>query len=194
MSDALGKPDVSGRNAKLGKRLKDYSALLQVGGAITSVWSKVISTAGIAALGVGAGGGGLLPVWLRIIFGVALTIVIALPSVLDKLARFIDTHLDAARKSINDLRKEIEKDLIRIESPIIVFIDDVDRLSKEEIKLLFQLVRANLRFKNLTFILLFQRDIVASALDELTVGNGSDYIGKIIQVEFDVPKASTKDM
>ena len=43
-------------------------------------------------------------------------------------------------------------------------------------------------------MLLFQRDIVASALDELTTGNGSDYIGKIIQVEFDVPKASTKDM
>ncbi len=97
-------------------------------------------------------------------------------------------------RSIDALREKIAKDLKNIESPIIVFIDDVDRLSKEEIKLLFQLVRANLRFKNLTFVLLFQRNIVASMLDELTAGNGSDYIGKIIQVEFDIPKASTKDM
>lgn len=193
LSEALGKPDASVRNARLGKRLKRYSALLQAGGEITSVWAKVISTASVAGLGLGVWTG-FGAEWLSAFLGSALFVVIALPSVFEKLTSFIDAHLDASRKSINDLRKEIGEDLIKIKSPIIVFIDDVDRLSKEEIKLLFQLVRANLRFKNLTFILLFQRDIVASALDELTTGNGSDYIGKIIQVEFDVPKASTKDM
>jgi len=193
LSEALGKPDISGRHTKLGKRLKLYSAALQVGGAITSVWSKVISAAGIAAVGLGVWAG-LGPGWLNAILGGALLVAIALPAVFEKLNSFIDAHLDLSRKSIDDLREEIGKDLMKVESPIIVFIDDVDRLSKEEIKLLFQLVRANLRFKNLTFVLLFQRSIVASALDELTTGNGSDYIGKIIQVEFDVPKASTKDM
>ena len=39
-----------------------------------------------------------------------------------------------ASKSIEELREEIDKELENVESPIVVFIDDVDRLSKEEIK------------------------------------------------------------
>ena len=149
LSEALGKPDVSGRNTKLGKRLKVYSAALQVGGAITSVWAKVITAAGISLAGLGVWAS-LGPDWLSAILGAVFLVVIALPSLTEKLTAFIDAHLDASRKSVDDLRAEIGKDLLKIQFPIVVFIDDVDRLSKEEIKLLFQLVRANLRFKNLT--------------------------------------------
>ena len=198
LSEALSKSKISGKNAKLGKRLKQYSVMLQEGGAITSVWATRIPPVVISMLSVSVvAATEPLPDWVRIILCIVLFMFmfIVFSRVLNKLLSSITTSwIKASQKSMDKLRTDIQEDLKKIESPIIIFIDDIDRLFKEEIKLLFQLVRSNLNFKNLTFVLLFQRDIVASALDELKSGYGSDYIGKITQVELDVPKASAKNM
>jgi predicted KAP-like P-loop ATPase len=71
--------------------------------------------------------------------------------------------------------------------------DDVDRLAPDEIQQLFQLVKANADFPNLVYLLLFQREIVegslSAALDLSDVPglSGRDFLGKIVQVGFDVP-------
>ena len=93
-----------------------------------------------------------------------------------------------APESLASLRSDVEKDLIAEKKPIIIFIDDIDRLTQQEICILFQWLKTNLRLKNLTFVLFYQRDIVVHALDQNTGGKGNDYIRKIIQAEIDIPQ------
>ena len=53
-------------------------------------------------------------------------------------------------------------------------------------------MKTNFLLKNFTFVLFFDRAIVASALDQSTGNKGSDYIRKIIQAEFDLPEIDSQ--
>lgn len=105
------------------------------------------------------------------------------------------THWGTFReKPLEELRVDIEHELKKLDKPIVVFIDDIDRLTDSEIKLLIQLVKANAQFSNLVFFLLFQKNIVTKALGTITSDDGAKYLGKIVQVEFAVPAASEKEL
>lgn len=130
LSEALGKKNVLGRYNKLGKRLKRYSAALQVGGEITSVLSKVIAGTGVGAISVGLWAyldGHLFSGFSGLIVP-ALVVVASIPTLFEKLTGLIDAHSNFSKKTVEDLREEIAKDLAAIKSPIVVFVDDVDRL------------------------------------------------------------------
>jgi predicted KAP-like P-loop ATPase len=90
--------------------------------------------------------------------------------------------------NLNEIKRELSKMLKSLSKPILVVMDDVDRLSADEIKLLFQLVKANADFPNIIYLLLFQRDIVEKSLESISPLSGGDFLEKIIQVGFDIPK------
>ena len=62
------------------------------------------------------------------------------------------------------------------------------RLSTSEIRLIFQLVKANADFPNLVYFLLFQRDIVERSLGSSPSSSGQEFLEKIVQVGFDIPR------
>lgn len=70
---------------------------------------------------------------------------------------------------------------------IIVFIDDIDRLTNPQIRDIFQLVKSVGNFPNIIYVLSMDRDVVCSALKEVHNINGSEYLEKIIQIPFEVP-------
>jgi predicted KAP-like P-loop ATPase len=76
--------------------------------------------------------------------------------------------------------------LRRLDRPVLVVMDDVDRLTADEIRLVFQLVKANADFPNLVYLLLFDRGVIEAALETPGV-SGREFLEKIIQVGFDVP-------
>lgn len=84
--------------------------------------------------------------------------------------------------------KEKVIDLLRDQSrKIVIIIDDIDRLSNEEIRLIFKLVNSVARFPNTIYILSFDKDIVVKALKQVQDGNGDEYLKKIIQVPIEIP-------
>ncbi len=85
-------------------------------------------------------------------------------------------------RSLSDQKKEIGMSLSNLDRPFIVMIDDIDRLSSDEICLLFRLIKANCDFPNFAFLLLFDRPYVCSALDRITNQCGAEYLEKIVQV------------
>ena len=91
--------------------------------------------------------------------------------------------------SVNQRRKDVEDALRKCERPIIVVLDDVDRLSVSEIRDVFKLARLTGSFPNLIYIVLCDRLRVEQALDEDGL-SGRDYLEKIIQWPFDLPGAS----
>lgn len=68
--------------------------------------------------------------------------------------------------------------------------DDLDRLTSAQLRMVFQLIKANLEFPNMVFLLLFQRDIVEDKMND-GLQLGRDYLEKIIQVPFDIPQIET---
>ena len=90
----------------------------------------------------------------------------------------------------NDLQGSKNKIVTKLSSDntkIIVAIDDIDRLSEEEIIAVFQLVKALADFPNTVYILAFDYDVVINALSKVQHGDGKEYLEKVIQVPFEIP-------
>ncbi|MCL9783916.1 KAP family NTPase, partial [Vibrio sp. S4M6] len=91
------------------------------------------------------------------------------------------------KQSLDDVRSELTKLLSKRNCPIIVVVDDLDRLTSEQLRMVIQLVKANSEFPNLIFILIFQKDIVENKLHD-GPQNGRDFLEKIVQIPIDIPK------
>lgn len=85
----------------------------------------------------------------------------------------------------------VEKVLREYNGKILIVIDDIDRLTNEQIRLVFQLVSSVAGFPNVIYLLSFDKAIVAHALEEVQSCDGMDYLEKIIQVPFELPEVSS---
>ena len=82
--------------------------------------------------------------------------------------------------------RAIREWLDRRKHPIVVLLDDIDRLSSTEIRDVFRLVRLIANFPNVVYVLAFDRDRVEEALsDDHT--DGRKYLEKIVQILYDLP-------
>ena len=88
---------------------------------------------------------------------------------------------------IEEGRDKITQVLKGLEKPIIVVLDDVDRLSASEIRDVFKLVRLTASFPNIIYFIACDRFRVERALQEQGL-SGRAYLEKIIQLPFDLPE------
>lgn len=96
-------------------------------------------------------------------------------------------------KNLSETKDKIVKKLKDFPYNFIVFIDDIDRLNNNEIKLLFQLIKAVCNFPNITYVLAYDKNIVAGALSDEQMGNGYKYLEKIVQLSIDIPETNKED-
>ena len=94
----------------------------------------------------------------------------------------------AAPKDLYSLKAEVEEILRSQPRRILVLIDDIDRLTAEEVRQLFRLVKAVGDFPNVVYLLVFDHTVVSSALKQVQGGSGHDYLEKIVQVPFVLPQ------
>lgn len=95
-----------------------------------------------------------------------------------------------ARKGILEQKRVVEKLLQEYDKKLLIVIDDIDRLSNDQIRQVFQLVTAVARFPNTIYLLVFDRDVVVKALEKVQEGNGNAYLEKVIQVPLSIPEIS----
>ena len=95
-----------------------------------------------------------------------------------------------AKLSTEELKQSIAESLKELEKPLLVVIDDIDRLSSNEILEIFQLVKSNADFPNIIYLLLCEQVVVTQALDKVSNDRGTEYLEKIVQVSFQVPHPS----
>ena len=100
-----------------------------------------------------------------------------------KLKTYIDNRSGDLQNKKNQIINKIEAEQIRI----LVLIDDIDRLSEDEIVAVFQLVKSLADFPNMIYVLAFDYSVVVSALNNVQSGNGKAYLEKIVQVPFEIP-------
>ena len=91
------------------------------------------------------------------------------------------------RSQIEVTRDKIREALTQQRQPLIVVLDDLDRLTAEEVRDIFRLVRLTASFPNIVYVLAFDRHQVEAALEE-TGQAGRAYLEKIVQLVFDLPE------
>ena len=96
--------------------------------------------------------------------------------------------------NIDEVRSKVEKELKNLGRPVVIFMDDIDRLSKFEIRQIFQLVKTVANFPNTSFCLAFDPQHIITALHEDSTGDSQEYLEKIIQAGFDLPQASETEI
>ena len=94
---------------------------------------------------------------------------------------------DISNQDILQQKAHVIKLLEKQKAKILVVIDDIDRLTDEQIRQVFQLVSAVAKFPNTAYLLVFDKDIVVKALNNLHKDKGEDYLHKIIQMPIQIP-------
>lgn len=106
------------------------------------------------------------------------------------LAKEANERVEQRTKDLQESKNQIVNKMMEENIKIIVSIDDIDRLSEEEIIAVFQLVKALADFPNTVYVLAFDYDVVVHALSKVQYGDGKEYLEKIIQVPFEIPAPS----
>jgi predicted KAP-like P-loop ATPase len=94
--------------------------------------------------------------------------------------------LQRRKEGIRGRREKVEKALAALDKPLVVVLDDIDRLTTSEIRDIFKLVRLTANFPSVIYIVAFDRVRVEEALAEHGIP-GRDYLEKILQVGVDLP-------
>jgi molybdopterin-guanine dinucleotide biosynthesis protein len=97
-------------------------------------------------------------------------------------------------KELSELKNEIDNILIESKVKLYITIDDIDRLTPNEITDIFQLIKLNGNFANTVFILAYDQNVVQTALENQFGENGKKYIEKIVQVDYTLPSISREDI
>jgi len=190
----LGRRDGSKEAKKSAERWRKYRATLGVGAEVFAGTRRLA----LAALTV-IGSLGLLGSFFEfaaVRIGLILIAFLAflgltLLKTSDGFAKAVDNYFSAIaeveKKSLDEIKTDLSILLRGLKRPMLVVIDDVDRLTGPETRLLFQLIKANADFPNIIYLVLFQREAVEGTICRELSTDGREYLKKIVQVGFDVP-------
>jgi predicted KAP-like P-loop ATPase len=191
MGIALGAPDRGGEARKRALRWNLYRARLRVTTALTggvrSLLAGVLVLAGVAGIAGWTQHAGFA------IGGLVLLVLAGLVKWSERTAGGI-ADVAAARaalenKPLGQLKEDLASLTAELKRPLMVIVDDIDRLPPSQIRLLFQLIKANADFPNFVYLLLFQRDSVERSLKDDVI-EGREFLEKIVQIGFDIPVVS----
>ena len=127
------------------------------------------------------------------IIGLASVIDPARTQALLKSAEYFDDTL-SEEESLVSIKNNLDTLLCQKNQKIIVVIDDIDRLHNFEIRQVFQLVKMLADFPNIIYLLSFDRKVVIKALEKVQEGSAEEYLEKIVQIPFDVPKIDENEL
>lgn len=202
LSRVIQRKNPSDSDKKLAKLLRSYSRRLSIGASLADGTARLLpvllaSTFATSLLGTFAQGAVGQITWL-VVAGVSalgsLSLILKQGETgLSKWSKKLDEDAKDSELTLSQLREELQTLLSARGEPLLVVLDDLDRLSAEQMKGIFQLVKAHMDFANVVFLLLFQRDTVEQGLRKEGF-DGADYLEKIIQVPFSVPAIGSSQL
>lgn len=98
------------------------------------------------------------------------------------------------QQSLQEIKAEVTAALQRAEAPVVILIDELDRLERAEVKAMAQAVRAVADFPRVAYVLAYDADRVAHHLGDGDETPGRDYLQKIVQVPIVVPEPSAAQL
>jgi hypothetical protein len=158
-----------------GAKWKAYSTVLGIGGSIAKSGAFLASlfATPLAAVPLGAAGEAMERA--------------------AKLAKDGAEGLEAKAKTIrekttSELKRDVADALSSLQRPVLIVLDDLDRLTSVEIRHVIQLVKATADFPHLVYLILARRESVVEALKEIAPGSAEEFLEKIVQVPLHMPR------
>lgn len=99
----------------------------------------------------------------------------------------IETKLNCGDDSLSQKKEELSSKLADLPVPVVVVIDDVDRLEKDEVFEVMRLIRNAADLKNVIYLVTFDKKYVTSILKDGSISEPSDYLEKIFSLEVHMP-------
>lgn len=98
--------------------------------------------------------------------------------------------LNKREETLESLKDKIEEAIATDDSkPFAIFIDDLDRLEGNELFEVLRLIRITANFRNVVFIVAYDRDYICNVLNESkNIKRAEEYIQKIFHLEVSLPK------
>lgn len=100
-------------------------------------------------------------------------------------------------QSVTKQRDHLVEELKKLNKPILVVLDDIDRLHPGELMMVFKLVRLVGRMPNLHYLLSYDEDTLLDVVSQTKLAKGDKnraraYLEKIVQVKLDLPHMSSQ--
>jgi Cdc6-like AAA superfamily ATPase len=175
MGRAIGRSDDSRATQKLARRMEQLQVAFGAAGDPTSNnfadWLRaVVGVSSVSGLGYSFGLFNIQTVFdaeiftAKVLVGTISTFGL-LASIFGNLSDFLLAESEVQSKTTEELREDVRAELKDREYPLVVIIDDVDRLAPDEVMLLFKLIRASGRFPNVIYLLGLDRRRILNMFD-----------------------------
>jgi predicted KAP-like P-loop ATPase len=99
---------------------------------------------------------------------------------------------ELANLSLDARKKELQEHLTKLKRPIVVIIDDIDRLPPEQVQTVFQMLKAICDFSRVAYLTAYDPDPVTKALSFGDTYDGKAYLEKLVQIPYPLPRFSLK--
>ncbi|MFA6166092.1 MAG: P-loop NTPase fold protein [Gemmatimonadaceae bacterium] len=90
-------------------------------------------------------------------------------------------------KTLKEAKQAVQDAITNLKKPVLVVLDELDRLTPTETVEVLQLLKTNLDFKGVLFFVLCDRGITESHITTALHVPGREYLEKIVQVGFTMP-------
>ncbi|MCC7034679.1 MAG: hypothetical protein IT179_17795 [Acidobacteria bacterium] len=191
---ALGKGTIGSSRERLRqlRALRRYSAYLSGVGEVSEVLAPllkgVVFLVGFLLVGAGWSGAWSAVQWTGwILLGIG-GVMSVWHKRLDAVARVIAATVENARPALEDIRDEVRGLLQKRQQPVLVAVDDIDRLTPDQVCEVLQIVKANADFPNVVYLLLCDREVIEKQINTHLGLEGRSYLEKVVQAPFDVPR------
>ena len=106
-------------------------------------------------------------------------------STLSSVVKIVKSYI--CSNDTDDVRELISKAISNNSKPFVVIIDDIDRLECDEILEVLRLIRNTANFKNMYYIVAYDKEYVIKSLKGCKIENEEKYLDKIFNVEVKLP-------
>ncbi len=104
--------------------------------------------------------------------------------------KIVEVTIDSfqSEPTLTHLFDDINSSISRIKKKLIVFVDDMDRLTGDELLDILKLIRNTANFKNTFFIVAYDHNYVLNTIEKRNlISNKEEYLQKIVQLEVTLP-------
>lgn len=101
---------------------------------------------------------------------------------------------DLKKLNLEKRKAAVVSALLKLDRPIVAFIDDLDRLTPPEVFQIIRVVKAVADFPRMTYLLAFDVAHVESALKLAGIERSVEYLEKLVQVRLSVPAIARRDI
>lgn len=101
---------------------------------------------------------------------------------------------DLKKLNLTERKSTVVAALRKLDKPIIVFVDDLDRLVSGEVLEMIRVIKAVADFPGVVYLIAFDVDHVKNALIKAGIDSPIEYLEKIVQVRLNLPIIAKSDL